>query len=150
MGGVQYLTKWHQLRYKTVLLYCQLKAKNFDAVADGFKEAKDEFHDRINNECNGEAFFFETCSAVIDAMSKWEETGDRTYWDEAKPMYDDKLEKCNASMPKDEQQAEELEGRMNRFPSTFNRKNAADVKLNLSYMIGNLAQTLMNAFKIFQ
>ncbi|ORC90650.1 uncharacterized protein TM35_000084480, partial [Trypanosoma theileri] len=107
----QYWTKWHQLVSTASLRYCQLKAEASDGAADEVEKAKDKFHDRINNESNGEAFL-EAWNAALAALDRWEETGDCTAWDKTKRKYDAELEKWNEFKPTGEQYAKKLETRV--------------------------------------
>ncbi|ORC85974.1 uncharacterized protein TM35_000311600 [Trypanosoma theileri] len=110
----QYWTKWHQLMFKALLWYWNLKAEASDAEADELEKAKDEFRDRISNESNGKAFY-EAWNAVGAALDKWEKTGDRADWDEAKPIYEAEWEKWNEFIPKGEQYAAVFENQMRRL-----------------------------------
>ncbi|ORC83669.1 uncharacterized protein TM35_000601000, partial [Trypanosoma theileri] len=87
-----YWTTWAKLNDKASMLYNQLNAKGCVAVADELGRRKDEFHDRINTESNGEALC-KALNAAVKALDKWEKQNDCTAWDEAKSKYDAELKK---------------------------------------------------------
>ncbi|ORC85970.1 uncharacterized protein TM35_000311560 [Trypanosoma theileri] len=139
-----YWIKWNTLMCKSSMLYWQLKALGCDAVAREFERAEREFREHMKTS-NGDCLYL-TWRAAVAALDRWEETGDRTAWDKAKPKYDTEWEKWNVFKPKGEPYAAVLENKMKKI--TTATKSELQVKYDAAVKRWEAAKQATEAAKV--
>ncbi|ORC90631.1 uncharacterized protein TM35_000084290 [Trypanosoma theileri] len=136
-----YLTRVDQMGSTPLPLYTHFKADNRSTSRDELCRANNESECFLQKKYSSEANCEDGEQAYAE-LTRWEETSEGADYDKAKPKYDAELGPWNASKPKDEHHAKEVEVKIVEYNTDeYEGEDAED------YYLDKLLQTTVQNLK---